>query len=86
MQGYFGHGHDCPLFKSPSTYADFRKEKIRRNQTNDRKVTDSLLANRWRVGIVWECALRGKNKNIERLMQNLSDWLQSGVSFFEERG
>ncbi|MEO6918657.1 MAG: very short patch repair endonuclease [Collimonas sp.] len=85
VHGCFWHGHDCPLFKWPSTRADFWREKIGRNQANDRKVIDSLLASEWRVGIVWECALRGKNKNIERVVQNLSDWLQSEVSFVEER-
>lgn len=34
-QGCFWHGHDCHLFKWPSTRPEFRRAKIARNQTVD---------------------------------------------------
>lgn len=87
VHGCFWHGHDCPLFKWPSTRPEFWKEKIKRNQANDHKATIALLARGWRVGIVWECAMRGTGKkNIEVIAENLANWLRSDVPFIEDRG
>lgn len=87
VHGCFWHGHSCHLFKWPSTRPEFWREKIGRNRTNDHKATEALLAGGWRVGIVWECAMRGAGKkNIEDITQSLSDWLRSNAPFIEERG
>lgn len=86
VHGCFWHGHDCPLFKWPATRPDFWRTKIGRNQANDKKTMKSLLAGGWRVGIVWECALRGKNKDSESVVRSLSAWLRSDMAYVEERG
>ena len=86
VHGCFWHGHDCPLFKWPGTRPDFWRNKIGRNQANDQKVREALLASGWRVGIVWECAIRGASKNIEAVAQSLADWLRGRAQFIEERG
>lgn len=86
VHGCFWHGHDCPLFKWPGTRADFWREKIGRNQSNDNLAREALLAGGWRVGIIWECAIRGSGKNIEAVSQRLSGWLHGSTSFIEERG
>lgn len=86
IHGCFWHGHDCPLFKWPSTRPEFWRDKIGRNQTNDRKAMDALQANGWRIGVVWECALRGKNRDVEGVAQKMADWLRSDAPFFEELG
>lgn len=86
VHGCFWHGHDCPLFKWPSTRPEFWREKIERNRTNDLKAIDLLHLKGWRVAIVWECAIRGKNKNIEGLARNLADWIKSDAQTFEGRG
>ena len=83
VHGCFWHGHDCPLFKWPGTRPDFWREKIGRNQTNDNRAREALLASGWRVGIVWECALRGAGKNTEGLAQSLADWLRSDALSIE---
>ena len=57
--GCFWHGHDCDLFKWPSTRGKFWKEKITRNRERDSRVKASLLAAGWRVLTVWECSLKG---------------------------
>lgn len=85
VNGCFWHGHNCPLFKLPGTRTEFWREKIGRNQANDQKAVDALLANGWRIGIIWECSIRGKNKNIEGVARNLAAWLHSDAPFFEER-
>ena len=85
VHGCFWHGHDCPLFKWPKTRPDFWREKIGRNQANDNRTREALLANGWRVGIVWECALRGAGKDIGSVAQSLAGWLRSDALFIEVR-
>jgi DNA mismatch endonuclease (patch repair protein) len=85
IHGCFWHGHDCPLFKLPATRPDFWSEKIRRNQQNDQRAIDTLLADRWRVAVIWECALKGANRDLDGLVKGLGNWLRSDVVFGEFR-
>jgi len=85
VHGCFWHGHNCPLFKLPGTRPDFWSEKIERNQNNDNRAKAALLADGWRVGIIWECALRGAGKNIEGVAQSLAEWLRSDTPLIEVR-
>lgn len=56
--GCFWHHHDCYLFKVPATRTDFWLEKIGKNVARDNRDLSTLLAQGWRVLIVWECAAR----------------------------
>ncbi|MFM7011408.1 MAG: very short patch repair endonuclease [Betaproteobacteria bacterium] len=85
VHGCFWHGHNCPLFKLPGTRPDFWSEKIERNQNNDNRAKAALLADGWRVGVIWECALRGAGKNIEGVAQSLAEWLRSDTPLIEVR-
>lgn len=62
VHGCFWHGHDCALFRWPSTREEFWRSKIGGNITRDRRVTAQLLDQGWRVLNVWECALKGREK------------------------
>lgn len=62
IHGCFWHGHDCPLFKMPSTRPEFWAAKIDRNRANDARALAGLRAQGWRVAVVWECALKGRQK------------------------
>lgn len=85
--GCFWHGHDCHLFKWPSTRPDFWRTKIYRNREVDKLVSAALREAGWRQGIVWECALKGKTRlPIEDVLTGCASWLQSDVTFFETRG
>ncbi|MGR9578403.1 very short patch repair endonuclease [Pandoraea sputorum] len=86
VHGCFWHGHDCPFFKCPQTRPEFWKNKILRNKQNDEKVVAALLADGWRVGIVWECSLRGEDEAIETVAQFVSDWLCNNEKMMEHRG
>lgn len=86
VHGCFWHGHDCPLFKWPGTRPEFWREKIGRNQSNDDRTRAALVTAGWRVGIVWECAIRGAGKDLDGVVRRLADWLHSDVPFVEERG
>lgn len=86
VHGCFWHGHDCPLFKWPGTRPEFWRKKIGRNQINDIQTRTALITAGWRVGVVWECAIRGAGKDLDGVIRRLADWLHSEVPFMEERG
>lgn len=84
VNGCFGHGHkSCDLFKLPATRTEFWQEKINRNQANDRKSINLLLANNWKVGVIWECSIRGATKDPNKVIRLISEWLCSESSFIE---
>ncbi|BCF89266.1 very short patch repair endonuclease [Paraburkholderia largidicola] len=85
VHGCFWHGHDCHLFKWPQTRAEFWRDKIGRNRANDAKAQAALLDAGWRVATVWECALRGANRDIDGVLQRLIDWLHGDAPLHEER-
>jgi DNA mismatch endonuclease (patch repair protein) len=76
VHGCFWHGHDCPLYRLPSTHPDFWRDKIDRNRASDRRARDALLAAGWRVAVVWECALRGTGTDPDQVAQRLAAWLR----------
>lgn len=77
--GCFWHHHDCYLFKVPATRTDFWLEKIGKNVARDARDRTTLIAQGWRVLIVWECALRGRRKlNDADLRERLEEWICGG--------
>ena len=85
--GCFWHGHDCHLFKWPSTRIDFWREKIGRNQVVDLRTRAALHERGWRQAEVWECALKGRTKlPFPEVIDTLADWLRTGGDFLEIAG
>ncbi len=77
VNGCFWHGHDCSLFKWPGTRVDWWKSKIERNKANDQRAREALLALDWRVAVVWECSLKGRERlNEADLADRLEDWIR----------
>ena len=62
IHGCFWHGHDCSLFRWPGTRPDFWRAKISGNINRDARVRSELLNLGWRVLDVWECVLRGRER------------------------
>lgn len=78
VHGCFWHGHDCHLYRSPSSNARFWKQKIGRNRVNDTAQLESLRAMNWRVLNVWECAIKGRTRrDPETLLKAIERWLIS---------
>lgn len=76
VHGCFWHGHGCHLFRWPGTREDFWREKIGANVARDATSTEALHEAGWRVGVVWECALKGRQKRpVDDLLNVISDWL-----------
>lgn len=69
----------------PKTREDFWKRKIEGNRTRDRKTLEMLAGSGWRTGIVWECALRGKDRDPEKVVTLLEQWLTGNEQHFEAR-
>ena len=58
VRGCFWHRHEgCPKATTPATNVDFWQEKFLLNVKRDKANCDALLADGWRVLIVWECAI-----------------------------
>ena len=81
VHGCFWHGHEeCRFATTPSTRTEFWQKKISANKARDAAVVDKLYEMGWRVGVVWECALRSKRQ--EALAQ-LAEFIDSGSSRIE---
>ncbi|MGB7803058.1 very short patch repair endonuclease [Buttiauxella sp.] len=77
--GCFWHHHHCHLFKAPATRTDFWLNKIGKNVERDKRDVQRLLSEGWRVLLVWECALRGREKLGDlALSERLEEWICSG--------
>lgn len=79
VNGCFWHAHEnCLKFRIPSTNIDFWTKKFARNKERDRNVTAQLLEEGWRVGVVWECSITGRNRKlkIQGVSEKISYWLE----------
>lgn len=87
VNGCFWHGHDCHLFKMPATRTDFWRTKIEQNVERDRRNLKELSSQGWRVGLVWECALKGRTKqSLPDIVSQLGKWLTSREERLDIRG
>ena len=78
VHGCFWHGHGCHLFRWPKTRPEFWREKIGRNQTVDAASEQALAEAGWRQAVIWECALKGRNRlALEDVISTCADWLTS---------
>ena len=77
--GCFWHHHNCYLFKVPATRTAFWLEKIGKNVQRDARDCEQLQALGWRVLIVWECALRVREKlGDDALSERVIEWICGG--------
>ena len=87
IHGCFWHRHGCSMFRWPASNGKFWRKKLNRNAVADQKNVDALLTDNWRVQIVWECALRGKNKlPTDSVIDQVSRWIKSKKQFSEISG
>lgn len=87
VHGCFWHGHHCHLFKWPSTRTDFWQAKITRNRVVDAAANAALLEAGWRVGEVWECAIKGRTRlPLDGVLASCADWLRSTQASLEVKG
>ena len=80
VNGCFWHGHDCALFRWPSTRAGFWRAKISGNIVRDERKRAELFAAGWRVLDVWECTLKGKARlPLDDVLKACAAFLDSNI-------
>ena len=81
VNGCFWHGHDlCKKVRIPKTNTEYWTQKIARNKERDKEEIKTLLEQGYRVGVVWECSITGKNraKKIQEVSESVALWLEEG--------
>ena len=87
VHGCFWHGHDCHLFKWPGTREEFWRAKISANVARDKTNLEAVQRAGLRIGIVWECALKGRQRRpSEDVLNTVSCWLMCGTGDLEMEG
>ena len=87
VHGCFWHGHDCHLFRWPSTRPEFWREKIERNRAVDQAAEARLHDLGWRTCLIWECALKGRQRDrLDQLLDTVELWLRSTATTLVLRG
>jgi len=87
VHGCFWHGHDCHLFKWPSSRPEFWRNKITRNRQKDSSVAEELHNLGWRILVIWECAIKGKTRmKLDKILSQVSGWLLGGTCDYQIRG
>lgn len=87
VHGCFWHGHECHLFKWPKSRPEFWREKISKNIVRDSSNVEALLEVGWRVGTIWECALKGKGRlESATVVSRCAKWIRSSRKKFEMAG
>lgn len=87
VNGCFWHGHDCHLFRWPSSRKEFWKQKIKGNRSRDIVVKTALAAAGWRVLVIWECALKGRERlPLDDVLSEAASWIRKGTPLHEIRG
>lgn len=79
VHGCFWHRHPgCRYAATPATRTAFWLEKLENNRERDLRVQKDLLLSGWRVGVVWECALK---KAMEKCLPQLLEFIRSEAQF-----
>lgn len=77
VHGCFWHRHaGCRYCTTPKSNPEFWDRKFSANVTRDANAADRILQAGWRVGIVWECALRRQDQ-VEAVVAEVQSWLGS---------
>ncbi|MET4102812.1 DNA mismatch endonuclease (patch repair protein) [Roseovarius sp. MBR-38] len=78
VNGCFWHGHQCDQFRWPNSREEFWRAKIGGNAARDDLNIASLHNVGWRVGVVWECAVKGKWRlGADAVVDAVAGWLSS---------
>ncbi|WP_244068816.1 very short patch repair endonuclease [Bradyrhizobium sp. Ce-3] len=78
VHGCFWHGHNCHLFKWPTTRKEFWQKKINRNREIDKSSIAALQQAGWRCCVIWECSLKGPTRlPIAKTITHVAGWLRS---------
>lgn len=78
VNGCFWHGHEgCKYYVTPKSNTDYWIPKIERNIFRDKENKLALEKQGWKVITVWECQLKGPNK--DKTFENLINTIKGGL-------
>jgi G:T-mismatch repair DNA endonuclease (very short patch repair protein) len=78
VHGCYWHRHPgCKDASTPKSNVSFWTKKFAENVKRDRKVEQELIAQGWRVMVVWECELVSATV---KTVQEVAKWLNEGVA------
>lgn len=84
VHGCYWHSHGCYRSTVPKTRGEFWSKKFEDNKERDERKIRQLLEEGWRVLIVWECVIVGKNSRpVDCIADAVSTWL-NGADAREE--
>ena len=82
IHGCYWHRHEgCRFATTPSSNTDFWTSKFAGNVARDARNIRDLRSAGWRVGIIWECALKGDSD--EEAIACLAEFLEEDWLIFE---
>lgn len=86
VHGCFWHRHaGCRYCTTPKTNPEFWRKKFAANVVRDANAMGRLRNSGWRVGTVWECALRQESQ-VQIVAAQVHSWLLSGSSTMDLSG
>ena len=71
VHGCFWHRHEnCKYTSTPKTRQEFWEAKFRENINRDKLNQENLSSKGWKIIIVWECEIKDKDFDLNRLFKN----------------
>jgi len=71
VHGCFWHRHEnCKYASNPKTRQEFWEAKFRENINRDKLNQENLSSKGWKIIIVWECEIKDKDFDLNRLFKN----------------
>ena len=71
VHGCFWHRHEnCKYASTPKTRQEFWEAKFRDNINRDKLNQENLSSKGWKIIIVWECEIKDKDFDLNRLFKN----------------
>jgi len=71
VHGCFWHRHqNCKYASTPKTRKEFWNKKFNENINRDKINQENLSSKGWKIIIVWECEIKDKDFDLNRLFKN----------------
>jgi DNA mismatch endonuclease (patch repair protein) len=76
VNGCFWHGHNCHIFRWPTTRKEYWQAKILANARRDCENISHYTEMGWKTLVIWECAIRGKTRlSLESVLDLAVHWI-----------
>jgi DNA mismatch endonuclease (patch repair protein) len=80
VHGCFWHYHTCRIGRLPKTRAEYWLQKLETNKKRDGEHYKNLIAQGWKVLVVWECEL----KNLTLVKDRIVEFLEGNSNSYAD--